>query len=107
MTRRTFLAAPFIGSLAAATRYRDYARCLPDYLPPLPTPAYKHGKAPIANPTTPEPTPPRQHWVRETFWQLTGGKPERTPLNLRKTGEFARANYSVERLIYESQPGLM
>ena len=32
--------------------------------------------------------------------------PERTPLNARTTGSFEREGYRVEKVIYESQPGL-
>src|SRR5215470_15203591 len=112
VTRRTFLAAPFLASpltsrLPAATHYRDYARCLPDYLAALAQRAYQQRKESIAKLTTAEAITGHQRWVRETFWQLVGGRPERSPLNLRTVGEFKRANYRVEKLIYESQPGLM
>jgi dienelactone hydrolase len=49
----------------------------------------------------------RQEWVREEFWKLVGGKPERTPLNARVTGEFTRQGYQVRKLVYESQPGIV
>jgi dienelactone hydrolase len=37
---------------------------------------------------------------------MTGGEPERTPLNTRTVGAFDRPAYRVERLVYESSPGL-
>ena len=48
----------------------------------------------------------RQAWVRHTLWNLIGGEPAKTPLNARVTGSFARANYRVDKLIYESRPNL-
>lgn len=44
--------------------------------------------------------------VREKLLRWIGGLPaERTPLNVRRSGVIARANYRVEKLIIESQPG--
>jgi len=48
----------------------------------------------------------RQRWVRETFWRLVGGEPRRTPLNARVLGSFERPGYRLEKIVYESQPGL-
>jgi dienelactone hydrolase len=45
--------------------------------------------------------------VRKNFLAMLGGLPtERTPLNVRQTGVLKRAGYRVEKLIFESQPGL-
>lgn len=44
--------------------------------------------------------------MRETFWKLTGGEADRTPLDIGTTGEVERRAYRVEKLIYESRPGL-
>src|SRR5690606_12200503 len=68
--------------------------------------AYEARNAAIAKLTTPDTIRERQVWVRETFWRLTGGMPERTPLNTRVTGGFDRERYRVENLVYESRPGL-
>lgn len=104
MTRRELLALPLAAS--AATQYRDYAKCLPDYLSSLAQRAYQRRNGAIAKLTTAAAINARQRWVRETFWRLAGGQPERTALNLRTTGEFTRNGYKVEKLLYESQPGL-
>ncbi len=105
MTRREILA------LALAPQqqihYRTYARCLPDYLTRLAREAYDRRQAALAKLTTPAAVADRQRWVRETFWSLTGGQPARTPLNLRTVGEFRRTGYRVEKIVYESQPGLV
>lgn len=46
--------------------------------------------------------------VREKLLRWIGGLPtERTPLNVRRSGVIERANYRVEKLIFESQPGFL
>lgn len=40
------------------------------------------------------------------FWKLVGGMPERTPLEQRTVGSFEREGYRVEKIVYQSQPGL-
>lgn len=87
-------------------QYRDYSRCLPDYLRQLVAQAVATRDAALAKLTTVEAIKQRQQWVRKTFWQLTGGEPEKTPLNLRVTAGFERSTYRVEKLLYESQPGV-
>src|SRR5262245_61307976 len=88
-TRRDFLALSAIGALVKQTTlarsdetrglYRDYARCLPDYLSDLADAAYKRRNSEIAKLTTPAAIKSRQKWVSETFWKLVGGMPKRTP----------------------------
>ena len=85
--------------------YRDYSRCLPDYLHDLADAAYALRNAEIAKLTTPAAIEARQQWVSETFWKLVGGMPERTPLNPRTIASFERKKYRVEKVVYESQPG--
>lgn len=89
------------------TAYRNYSRCLPDYLTALAAQAYRRRETEIALLTTPAAIRKRQNWVRETFWKLTGGEPERTPLNFQVRGEFRRDGYLVRKITYESQPGLV
>ena len=113
--RREFLALTATGALlkqsaAAQTAdprglYRDYARCLPEFLSDLAEAAYKLRNTEIARLTTSAAIRVRQQWVRETFWRLAGGMPERTPLNPRTVGSFDRAGYRLEKVVYESQPG--
>jgi dienelactone hydrolase len=112
MTRREYLAlcagAAFVpGAIPAfaAVNYRQYSRCLPDYLRQLAARAYQTREQAIAQLTTPEAVRARQHWARETFWRLTGGEPERTPLAVATTGRFERQGYRVEKLVYQSRPG--
>jgi dienelactone hydrolase len=86
--------------------YRDYFRCVPDFLDELAARAYEARNQQIATLTTPAAVRRRQQWSRETFWKLVGGEPERTPLNVRTVGGFEREHYRVEKLLYESQPNL-
>lgn len=111
LTRRSILLA-LAGGLAggpaalAAPRFRLYARCLPDYLAALARQAYQRREASLALLKTAGDIRARQQWVRTTLWQLIGGEPERTPLLVHQTGEFAREGYRVELLVYESRPGV-
>jgi cephalosporin-C deacetylase-like acetyl esterase len=111
MTRRTLLTLPaaarFTRLRAAEIHYRDYSRCLPDYLARLAREAAQRRAAALDACTTPALIRARQKHVRESFWTLIGGEPERTPLHLRTTGSFSRPNYTVENIVYESRPGLI
>ena len=114
MSRREVLAMAAMGTLlrrnvgaqrgAPSIMYRDYSRCLPDYLRDLAEQAYQSRNRAISRLTTPAAIRERQRWVTETFWNLVGGMPERTPLNARTVGTFERPGYRVEKVVYESQP---
>jgi cephalosporin-C deacetylase-like acetyl esterase len=108
MNRRDvlLLALASASPLARAQHYRTYSRCLPDYLTSLAEAAYKNRNADLDRVKTPADVRARQDWVRQTFWKLAGGQPERTPLNLRTLNGFVRQGYKVEKLVYESRPGL-
>src|SRR3954469_2354097 len=107
MTRRQLFGTPFLlPALRAQIRYREYARCLPDYITALATDAYNRRNARLARLTTPAAIREYQVWARRTFLQLAGDLPERTPLNVRTVGGFDRPAWRVEKLVYESRPGL-
>jgi len=89
-----------------AIGYREYARCLPDYLAALAAGAYARRNARIASLNAPAAIRDYQAWARRTFQQLAGALPERTPLNLRTTGALERSGYRIEKVVYESRPGL-
>ena len=91
---------------AAGIHYREYARCLPDYLAALAADAYTRRNARIARLNTAAAIRDYQGWARRTFRRLAGALPERTPLNPRTTGAFERERYRVEKIVYESRPGL-
>lgn len=113
-SRREVLAMAAMGALlrrnagaqqgVPSIMYRDYSRCLPDYLRDLAERAYQSRNRAISSLTTPAAIRERQRWVTETFWTLVGGMPERTPLNARTVGSFERPRYRVEKVVYESQP---
>src|SRR5882762_9731132 len=86
------------------TLYRDYSRCLPDYLRDLALHSYQTRNAEISRLTSAVAIAKRQQWVRDTLWQIVGGKPERTPLRPRTLGSFDRPGYRLEKVVYESQP---
>jgi dienelactone hydrolase len=119
MTRRRLLGtssllpllAPLRATSAVSTpspypgvAYRNYFRCLPDFLDDLAARAYQARNRQIAALTTPAAVRRRQQWARETFWKVIGAPPERTPLNVRTVGSFEREHYRVEKLLYETQP---
>jgi hypothetical protein len=47
----------------------------------------------------------RQH-SREKLMDLVGPFPERTPLNARVLGVVKKEDFRIEKIVYESQPGL-
>jgi cephalosporin-C deacetylase-like acetyl esterase len=56
--------------------------------------------------TAPEQIAAYQKKLRERFLAALGGFPERTALNPRITGVFERETFRVEKVVFESQPGL-
>lgn len=49
----------------------------------------------------------RRAYVRETFLKMMGGLPAgRAPLNIRRTGVLDRGTYRVDKIIFESLPGM-
>lgn len=110
MLRREFL---LTASLAAGARppyrglhYRDYSRCWPETLRLWAEDAARKRDAALARIRTAADAGARQKWARATFWSLLGGEPQRTPLNIQMRGEFARGGYRVEKLTFESFPGI-
>src|SRR5215831_1011296 len=106
MTRRSLLSLAAL-PLRAQIGYREYARCLPDYLSTLAEDAYRRREKRITEIKGPAQVREYQAWARLTFQKLIGALPtERTPLNVRTVGAFERERYRVEKLLYESRPGL-
>lgn len=107
-TRRQVMLLPL--SLWAQSRfpgvaYRDYTRCLPDYLASLAADARARRLRSFAGLTSAEPARARQKWARRTLVDLIGPFPEKTPLNARTTGSFERDGYRLEKVVYDSRPG--
>ncbi len=42
--------------------------------------------------------------VRAQLWEILGGRPEETPLNVRPAGVIDRSGYRIEKLVFESMP---
>lgn len=55
---------------------------------------------------TPEQIAEYQKLRREQFISALGGFPERTPLNPRITGRLEQNGFTMEKVLFESQPGL-
>src|SRR5262245_58677482 len=60
----------------------------------------------IARLAGPDDVRKRQAAVRSRILASIGGLPERTPLNAKVVGALERQGYRVEKVIFESQPGL-
>jgi len=56
--------------------------------------------------TTPVQIAAYQQQSRDRLLEVIGGLPDRSPLNARTTGKVQRDGYLVEKVIFESQPGL-
>src|SRR6516164_8030421 len=104
LTRRRMIAATLAApALRAQISYREYARCLPDYLSSLAAAAYARRNQRMAALRTPADIRTYQTWTRTTFNRLVGTLPKRSPLNIRTVGAFERDRYRVEKLVYESR----
>ncbi|MFN7936181.1 MAG: acetylxylan esterase [Bryobacteraceae bacterium] len=103
------LALPLLAAPVLAQQqilYRDYSLCLPKFLQHLAGEAVRRRNEAIGKLTSAAAVEERKRWARQTFWDLTGGPLERTPLRIRTTGSFDRPGYKVEKLVYETQPEL-
>jgi cephalosporin-C deacetylase-like acetyl esterase len=86
--------------------YRQYARALPDYLRGLARAAREKREMDLARVVSVQTARERQAWVRRTLLELIGGLPETSGLNARVVGSFDRPGYRLDRVIYESRPGM-
>jgi dienelactone hydrolase len=86
--------------------YRNYPRCLPNYLRRLASAAREKRDAELARIVTTQAVRDRQHWVRKTLLDLIGAFPEKTDLNAKVVGSSERQGYRLERVVYESRPKL-
>jgi dienelactone hydrolase len=101
-----------LGSLASclgvryslAAEYRDYSRCLPDYITRLADEARTRRDQALAKLVDRTAIEERQVWARTTFQKLIGAFPSKTDLNLQEMGTFNTPEYKVQKLRYESRP---
>jgi dienelactone hydrolase len=91
----------------AARPFRDYSKCVPEYLSSLAQSACERRARELSLLTDPAAIQKRQRWIRETFWQLVGGQPQRTPLNVQRPGTLDFDQFTIEKLIYQSRPGVV
>ena len=47
----------------------------------------------------------RQQWIRQTLREAVGAFPAKTPLHAKVTGTLRKNGYTVEHVVFESQPG--
>ncbi len=85
---------------------RDYSDDLRRYLQRLMAEARRRRQLALAGIETREKMIERQAYVRSKLWELLGGPFEKTPLHAKVAGSLKRDGYRVDRLIYESRPGL-
>ena len=115
-TRRAFLKGTIAATSLSAqprhvqlsdfpgTPYRNYPRCLPDYLSGLAASARAKRTATLARMGTVQSVLDRQAWARRTLLESIGGLPEKKDLNARVVGSFDRQGYKVDKVLYESRP---
>lgn len=85
---------------------RDYWNDWPEYLTAQMNEARDRRKKEIGALRTEADVRARIDKVRSTVWKLVGGQFEKTPLNPRTTGTLDRGAYRIEKVIFESQPGI-
>ncbi|HXE15322.1 MAG TPA: acetylxylan esterase [Bryobacteraceae bacterium] len=89
---------------AEAIIKHDYWNDLPNYLSSVVNTARQRRKAELAKLKSEAQVHQRASFVSSKVWELIGGKLEKTPLNVRNAGAVDRADYRIEKLIFESQP---
>jgi dienelactone hydrolase len=89
---------------AAASKYRDYSRCLPDYISRLAELARARRDKTLASLHDRKKVEERQNWARATFQKMIGEFPSKTDLNLQVERGFDCGTYTIERVGYESRP---
>src|SRR5450759_5000587 len=79
----------------------------PAYLERLALEQLAQRDAAVAQLTTRAQWDERRAHVRETFLKMLGGLPgARAPLNVRRMGTLDRSSYRVDKIVFESLPGL-
>jgi len=118
MKRTTFLQLLLASPLAAqrsagswefleySSVFRDVHGMLPAYLKDRAAELLAARRKKIEQIHTEADLAARRRYFRERIWSVLGGEPERTPLNARVTGAVERDDHRVEKVIFESRPGL-
>ena len=92
--------------LTGLAEFRSIRKMLPDSLRKLALGHLAEREKRVAGLGTREEIEARQRWIRGRILSAIGGLPERTPLNPKVTGVLKRAGYRIEKVIFESRPGL-
>ncbi|MBM3725850.1 MAG: hypothetical protein FJW40_10555 [Acidobacteria bacterium] len=98
-------ADPALNFLANHVDGREAAQQLPRYLKAKAFRMLDARAATVAGVRSTAALDARRREVRAKLTEALGGFPERTPLNARVTGKLDFATHTVEKLIFESQPG--
>lgn len=117
-TRRTLLlsAAAALSSARATAQeqldfltdlseHGDLKDRLPQYLKRLAHERLAERKREVLAMRTPADVARRKAYIRQTMEEAVGGFPERTPLNPKTVGVIEKADYRIEKVVFESQPG--
>ena len=93
-----------VDSSQSANTKPDYWNDFPNYLTAKVNAARSRRKAQLEKITTAAQLKERSSYVRSKVWELIGGQVEKTALNPVITGTIERADYRIQKLIFESQP---
>ena len=98
--------APGVELQVSDTALPDYSHDLERYLVRVSNEARDRRKQMISAISTRQQIADRQKAVVDAVWKMLGGPFERTPLNPRVTGGVERPGYRIEKVAFESRPGL-
>src|SRR5690349_4942137 len=90
--------------LAGLDEFERVREMLPSYLKQHAMKLLERREKQISQMATLDDLARRKAYVREVMLRDLGGLPERAPLNARVTGTLDRADYRIEKIIFESQP---
>lgn len=85
---------------------RDYWNDWPLHLSRMMNEARDRRKAQLADLRSPKQVNDRIEAIRSHVWDIVGGPLERTALNPRVVGKIERDQYTIEKVIFESQPSV-
>jgi len=83
---------------------RDFWNDWPNYLTKNMNQAAAFRKALLAKIQSKDQILIRSATVRAQLWEILGGRPKETPLNVRTVGTIDRSGYCIEKLTFESMP---
>jgi cephalosporin-C deacetylase-like acetyl esterase len=90
--------------LAGHTDFREIRRMLPEFVKRRALEQLAARRAATAKISSASDIAARKRYLRERMTRALGGFPERTPLNARVVGTLDRGDYSIEKIVFESQP---